>query len=413
MTVSEPLISLTNVCFGYPSRPQFFRDLSLRVFPGEILCLVGVSGIGKTSVLRLMQGLEAPHEGRVCASAAVKDRGIASVSQHYGLLPHLTAEGNVRLVLRKNESWWRRLLPNAEAQEKALGLLGRVGLGASATAYPHQLSGGQRQRVRLAQALGQDAPLLLLDEPFAALDASIREQLQMLVLSLSRREQLGVVLVTHDLEEALFLADRLFILRPDGDHVCLVQIPVDPSPLRSPVIKAGEWFFKQLQALRAEVGSVLPLEADGTDRHVESAAFVNEQALASIERLASEVWVISNQLQQDLENPLIHDAVLSNLAAGKRYCYYVPAGALRPSMIVDGLRSQSGAKPDQIVLWELPSDTAMFLFGEIVIFDPGTGSSKGYTYLGGENRGLLMRLTQRFVEHITGWLQVHRSTQSR
>jgi osmoprotectant transport system ATP-binding protein len=189
--------------------------LNLQVQRGETLVLLGRSGSGKTTTLKLVNRLLTPSGGEVWvngAPTAATDvirlrRSIGYVIQDAGLFPHYTVERNVGIVPRI-EGWTAERIHLRVAE-----LLQLVGLEASlATRYPHQLSGGQRQRVGVARALAADPAILLMDEPFGALDALTRDQLQREFLSLQQRLGKTVVLVTHDLREALRLASRIALM---------------------------------------------------------------------------------------------------------------------------------------------------------------------------------------------------------
>lgn len=184
--------------------------------PGEVLALVGPSGSGKSTVLRCIAGLHHPSEGRItCAGETWLDtrarrvtptaaRRIGMVFQNYALFPHLTALDNVREALPDRR--------DRDAREKALHLLAKVNLEGLAHRRPHQLSGGQQQRVAVARALAREPRVLLLDEPFSAVDRATREKLYGELAELRREFAMPVILVTHDLEEAVMLADRMTLL---------------------------------------------------------------------------------------------------------------------------------------------------------------------------------------------------------
>jgi sulfate transport system ATP-binding protein len=191
-------------------------DVSLRVNPGELVALLGPSGSGKTTLLRIIAGLEFPTEGAVLfdgedASARhVGQRRVGFVFQHYALFRHMTVFENVAFGLRVKP---RRQRPaEAAIGKKVMDLLDLVQLELLAERYPTQLSGGQRQRVALARALAIEPKVLLLDEPFGALDAKVRKELRRWLRQLHDRMGLTSVFVTHDQEEALELADRIVVM---------------------------------------------------------------------------------------------------------------------------------------------------------------------------------------------------------
>lgn len=196
--------------------PSIISGLNLRVSPGETLVLLGRSGSGKTTVLKLINRLLEPTAGEVLISgrsSASWDpiqlrRGIGYVIQDAALFPHWTVERNISLV-PKLERW-----PKAKIQARVQEMLSLVGLPPEQFAgrHPSALSGGQRQRVGVARALAADPPILLMDEPFAALDPITRADLQKEFRALAKRLQKTIVFVTHDVREALFLATRIALL---------------------------------------------------------------------------------------------------------------------------------------------------------------------------------------------------------
>lgn len=201
-------LQFEGLSFGWPGQPAVLQDLQLSVAPGEVHCLVGRSGCGKTTLLKLAAGLLAPTQGRVLwdGSQAPDPRRAGFVFQQPTLLDWLSVLDNVLLPL----SLLRR--PEAPDQEAARELLDQLGLGALARRRPRQLSGGQQSRVALARALLLQPPLLLLDEPFAALDAITREELQHDLLQLVQARGATALFVTHDLAEAVFLGDKVSVL---------------------------------------------------------------------------------------------------------------------------------------------------------------------------------------------------------
>ncbi|HEX8124144.1 MAG TPA: sulfate/molybdate ABC transporter ATP-binding protein [Allosphingosinicella sp.] len=192
------------------------NGVSLEAKPGEFLALLGPSGSGKTTLLRIMAGLEFPDsgnvlfEGRDVTGLGVRDRRIGFVFQHYALFPHMNVADNVGfgLTVKRRRERPRR----SEILRRSQELLELVQLGHLSKRYPAQLSGGQRQRVALARALAVDPRLLLLDEPFGALDAKVRKELRRWLRELHDRMGLTSVFVTHDQEEALELADRVVVM---------------------------------------------------------------------------------------------------------------------------------------------------------------------------------------------------------
>lgn len=192
------------------------NDVNLQVKSGELVALLGPSGCGKTTLLRILAGLERPDKGRIflhgteVTDQRITERRVGFVFQHYALFRHMTVADNVAFGLN--------VLPRAQRpsavciQEKVHDLLRLVQLQAMADRYPSQLSGGQRQRVALARALAVEPKLLLLDEPFGALDAKVRKELRRWLRRLHDELHITGILVTHDQEEALEVADRVVVM---------------------------------------------------------------------------------------------------------------------------------------------------------------------------------------------------------
>jgi NitT/TauT family transport system ATP-binding protein len=182
-----------------------FEGLDARIPPGQIAAIVGRSGCGKTSLIRVVAGLREPSEGRLLLGEPAPRRAV--IFQDFGLLPWKTVSANVELPLLLAG------LRSRERRERAAPVVAELGLGDFAAFFPGRLSGGMRQRVALARALVQEPELLLMDEPFSSLDALTRESMQDTLLELQARRGTTVLLVTHSIEEAAFLADRVFIMR--------------------------------------------------------------------------------------------------------------------------------------------------------------------------------------------------------
>ncbi|MBS7807169.1 ABC transporter ATP-binding protein [Variovorax sp. PCZ-1] len=185
---------------------------SLELKRGEFVCIIGPSGCGKTTLLRAAAGFVQPSGGRVLRNGQVvsaPSREVAFVFQDYGraLLPWRTVEGNISLALEAAQ------VPASDRPARIVKVLETVGLAVHAQKFPAQLSGGMQQRVQIARCLAQQPELMLMDEPFGALDAMTRESLQDELSRLVREQGLTVMFVTHDLEEAIYLGDRVIALR--------------------------------------------------------------------------------------------------------------------------------------------------------------------------------------------------------
>lgn len=215
--MTAPALSLDRVTHDY-GKVRAVADLSLSVAPGEVVCLLGPSGCGKSTVLRLSAGLEEVQAGTVAIGGDVvgapgrhvppESRHVGLVFQDFALFPHLTICNNVGFGLRSNDA--------REWRAEIMAALGDVGLAHAEQAYPHMLSGGEQQRVALARALAPKPRLLLLDEPFSGLDTRLREQVRDVTLEALRKSGTATLMVTHDAEEAMFMADRIVVMRSGG-----------------------------------------------------------------------------------------------------------------------------------------------------------------------------------------------------
>lgn len=214
------------------------KDVSLDIEPGEFVCVVGASGSGKSTLLRLLDGLLSPTAGTITSAGKEvtgpsTDR--AMVFQSDNLLPWATVIDNVAYGLRLNG------VPKKEARERAMAQLEKVGLKHTARMYPRQLSGGMRQRVNIARALTVDPQVLLLDEPFAALDAQTREIMSAELLRIWNADRKTVVFITHQIDEAVYLADRVVVLSSHPGTVREI-VPINFERPRELSLKRTEEF---------------------------------------------------------------------------------------------------------------------------------------------------------------------------
>ena len=197
-------------------RIDALRDANVKVNKGEFVCLIGASGCGKSTLLRIVAGFEKATRGGASMWDRHNDgpaphRGM--VFQDYGLFPWLTVRRNIAFGPTS------RGRPSAEIKDTVDRFIELVGLQRFADAYPHQLSGGMKQRVAIARVLANDAEIVLMDEPFGALDAMTRERLQDELLDIWQRTGLTVLFVTHSIEEAIFLADRVVVMSPGPGRI--------------------------------------------------------------------------------------------------------------------------------------------------------------------------------------------------
>ena len=213
MSVSVAALEFEGVRHSYGSVIAV-DGFSLAVKPGEVMCLLGPSGCGKTTLLRIAAGLETLQQGRVSIGGRIvgdtgvtvppEQRSVGLVFQDYALFPHLTVAGNVAFGLPRSF---------ADRRDRIMEVLTAVGLEGCADRYPHALSGGQQQRVALARALAPRPSVILLDEPFSGLDARLRDQVRDQTLHVLKQAGTATLLVTHDAEEAMFMADRIAVMR--------------------------------------------------------------------------------------------------------------------------------------------------------------------------------------------------------
>ncbi len=254
-----------------PDAAPAVEDVTLTVEPGELLCIVGPSGCGKTTLLRCIAGLIRPTSGTVTVDGQVvtePSRSMAVVFQDYSrsLLPWMTVQANVVLPLRA------RRIRRAERDARAAEALEAVGLDGHGAKYPWQLSAGMQQRVAIARALAYEPEILLLDEPFASVDAQTRADLQDLLLDVWHRADLTVLLVTHDVDEAAYVADRIVVLSASPARVketIRVGLPRPRDQIRTRRLpEFADLRGRVLATVRAEAGrqSSGDRREDPTDR---------------------------------------------------------------------------------------------------------------------------------------------------
>ncbi|MDQ0893957.1 ABC transporter ATP-binding protein [Agromyces ramosus] len=233
----QTAIRIEQVGKRFGAGPLVLDDVNLEVASGEFVCLLGASGCGKSTLLNLIAGLDRPTSGSIDVPA----EGAAVMFQESALMPWLTARQNVELALRL------RGVARSARRGEALELLDTVNLADAAEKRPHELSGGMRQRVALARALAQDRPVLLMDEPFAALDAITRDLLHEELERVWRRTGRTIVFVTHNVREAARLGQRVVLLSSRPGRV------------------AGEWRIAETSGRRIESPEVAALSIEITD----------------------------------------------------------------------------------------------------------------------------------------------------
>lgn len=235
-------IAAKSVAFGYGGQ-EILKNIDLDVKDGEFLVLMGPSGCGKSTFLRLMAGLEKPNKGEIIVNGVsstnkVPDCGV--VFQDYSLFPWLSAEENIVLALKQKLNGKKT---KKELQHIAQEYLGLVQLSHAVKKYPGQMSGGMKQRAAIARALAFGSDLMLMDEPFGALDPVTRIHLQDLLLQISRDQKRTIVFVTHDADEAIYLADRIvmFSLGSEGAITTSVDVPFDKPRNRKNLFSSYEF----------------------------------------------------------------------------------------------------------------------------------------------------------------------------
>ena len=255
--LNQPKLEVREICKSYSNRGKelvVLEKINCQLDPREFVCLVGVSGCGKSTLLNIVAGLTAPSAGQVLVDGQAvtgrpgSDRGM--VFQGYTLYPWLTVSQNIAFGLQL------RKMSKAEQRERVAYYLNVVGLTQFAKAYPKQLSGGMKQRVAIARALANEPEVLLMDEPFGALDAQTKEQMQQFLLEIWEQTHTTVLMITHDVEEAIFLSQRIYVMSSHPGRLQL-EIPVNLPANRHLEIKLSSEFVEIkrqiLHALRGEV----------------------------------------------------------------------------------------------------------------------------------------------------------------
>ncbi len=245
-------IEIEHVSFEYEGKKTKFpalNDININIDEGEFICLLGNSGCGKSTLLSILSGLNKPTSGRLLIdSNEVLGPGVdrAVVFQHYSLFPWLTAKGNVLFGIKQSGKKYSK----KERDELANNYLKSVELFEAKDKYPNELSGGMQQRVAVARALALESDILLMDEPFGAIDPKLRLELQELVLKLSKENKKTVIFVTHDIDEALLLADRIFVMEP-GKIKEELEVNLKTPRKREELVSTSEYqaLYKKLFSL--------------------------------------------------------------------------------------------------------------------------------------------------------------------
>lgn len=247
-------LRISNLHFSYGDNLNIFNGLEVDIRPGEFVSVLGPSGCGKTTLLNLLSGFYQPDSG----SVLLRDKTIAPEDPHFGyvfqtatLFPWLTAVENVEFGLRMSTE-----LNTQQRREKAAHYLDLVGLAGFENYLPSKLSGGMQQRVSLARTLVLEPHLLLMDEPFAALDAITRESMNDELLKLWDKLGQTVVFITHDIDEAIYLSDRVLVLNRPPHGIYRQLINEMPRPRSGPTTRTSELFWAYKKDLMADISAV-------------------------------------------------------------------------------------------------------------------------------------------------------------
>ena len=254
MSQPAPRLEIRNLRRAFEGR-AVVDDVSLKIMPGQVTCLLGPSGCGKSTTLRMIAGVEMQDSGEIYVDGNLicdtifrvppERREIGLMFQDFALFPHLSVADNVAFGLRQGSK--------AEKRERVEALLQRVDLLRFIDGFPHQLSGGEQQRVALARALAPKPRIMLMDEPFSGLDNRLRDGIRDETLTILKEEDTAVLLVTHEPEEAMRMADEIALMR-DGR---IVQQGAPYNVYTRPVDRAAVAFFSDANVLRAEVSGAL------------------------------------------------------------------------------------------------------------------------------------------------------------
>ncbi|MBD3663538.1 ABC transporter ATP-binding protein [Sulfitobacter sp. TSTF-M16] len=254
MAVPAPRLEIKNLRRVYAGR-AVVDDVSLQIMPGQVTCLLGPSGCGKSTTLRMIAGVEMQDSGTIHVDGKLicdtvfrvppERREIGLMFQDFALFPHLSVAENVAFGLKSGSK--------AERRARVEALLDRVELRRFIDGYPHQLSGGEQQRVALARALAPQPRIMLMDEPFSGLDNRLRDGIRDETLSILKEEDTAVLLVTHEPDEAMRMADEIALMR-DGK---IVQQGAPYNVYTRPIDRAAVAFFSDANILRAEVSGAL------------------------------------------------------------------------------------------------------------------------------------------------------------
>ena len=264
--MAKPFLHIENLTKRHPGRGKnagvvVFEQLNLGIERGELVSLIGHSGCGKSTLLNLIAGLEQASEGYVFVGGKlVRGPGLSRgvIFQNHSLLPWLSALGNVEFSVRARHPDWKK----PDIREHSLRYLRMVGLDAVAERRPAELSGGMRQRVGIARAFAIEPEILLMDEPFGALDALTRGSIQDQLIELWQQVRRTVVMITHDVDEAIYLSDRVVVMSdgPSSRIVDIVSIDLPRPRVRSELLRVPRYHELRARLLDFSGGAGLPAE---------------------------------------------------------------------------------------------------------------------------------------------------------
>ncbi len=330
-------------------------DVSLTINKGEIFALLGGSGSGKSTLLRMLAGFERPTEGRIFLDGVditdmpPYERPINMMFQSYALFPHMTVAQNIAFGLKQDR------LPAAEIDERVSEMLKLVQMTQYAKRKPHQLSGGQRQRVALARSLAKRPKLLLLDEPMGALDKKLRSQMQLELVEIIERVGVTCVMVTHDQEEAMTMAERIAIM-----HLgCIEQIGSPVDIYETPISRLVCEFIGNVNLFDGEVVEDLEAHALIACPELERPIYVGHGVTTSVQDKRITYALRPEKLLVTTEQPTceynwsrgkIHD--IAYLGGHSVFYVKLPGGSIVQSFVANAERR--GARPtwdDEVFVW--------------------------------------------------------------
>jgi putrescine transport system ATP-binding protein len=327
-------------------------DVSLEIKKGEIFALLGGSGSGKSTLLRMLAGFERPTEGRIFLDGVditdmpPYDRPINMMFQSYALFPHMTVAQNIAFGLRQDK------IPKAEIDARVAEMLKLVQMSQYAKRKPHQLSGGQRQRVALARSLAKRPKLLLLDEPMGALDKKLRSQMQLELVEIIERVGVTCVMVTHDQEEAMTMAERIAIM-----HLGWIGSPIDIY--ETPTSRLVCEFIGNVNIFEGEVIDDAEGHATITCKDLDRQIYVGHGISTSVQDKSVTYAIRPEKLLVTAEMPTceynwssgkVHD--IAYLGGHSVFYVELPSGKLVQSFVANAERR--GARPtwgDQVYVW--------------------------------------------------------------